>query len=69
MTKVLEEARVVIVGSQCPGVVEACRMAAAATMEEALALAAGELGLDLDVLIVPHAFLTLPVISGAPPDE
>jgi hypothetical protein len=34
-------------------------------MEEALALAARELGDDLDVLIVPHALLILPVVSEA----
>ena len=64
MAKVLEEARVVIVGSECPDVVAACKMTPAATMEEALALAARELGPDLDVLIVPHALLTLPVVQG-----
>ena len=64
MAKVLEEARVVIVGSECPDVVAACKMTPAATMEEALALAARELGPDLDVLIVPHALLTLPVVTG-----
>ena len=64
MAKVLEQARVVIVGSECPDVVAACKMIPAATMEEALALAARELGPDLDVLIVPHALLTLPVVTG-----
>ena len=63
MAKVLEQARVVIVGSECPDVVTACKMTAAATMGEALALAARELGPDLDVLIVPHALLTLPVVQ------
>jgi nickel-dependent lactate racemase len=64
MAKVLEEARVVVVGSECPDAVAACKMTPAATMEEALALAAGELGEALDVLIVLHALLTLPVIVG-----
>jgi nickel-dependent lactate racemase len=63
MAKVLEQARVVIVGSEHPEVVEACKMTPAATMEEALALAAQELGEELDVLIVPHALLTLPVVE------
>ena len=63
MAKVLEEARVVIVGSEHPEVVAACKMTPAATMEEALALAARELGDELDVLIVPHALLTLPVTN------
>ena len=53
-----------------PDVVEACKMTPAATMDEALALAARELGDEadkqhpLDVLIVPHAMLTLPVVGG-----
>lgn len=64
MAKVLEEARVVIVGSECPEVVSACKMTPAATMGEALEMAARELGGDLDVLIVPHALLTLPVVTG-----
>jgi len=62
MAKVLEQAQVVIVGSEHPDVVAACKMTPAATMEEALALAASELGDDLNVLIVPHALLTLPVV-------
>ena len=64
MAKVLEGARVVIVGSERPDVVAACKMTPAATMEEALALAARELGEALDVLVVPHALLTLPVVGG-----
>lgn len=65
MAKVLEQARVVIVGSERPEIVAACKMTPAATIEEALALAARELGSNLDVLIVPHALLTLPVVSGS----
>jgi nickel-dependent lactate racemase len=63
MAKVLEQARVVIVGSEYPDVVAACKMIPAATMEEALSLAARELGEKLDVLVVPHALLTLPVVT------
>ncbi|MDY6878274.1 MAG: nickel-dependent lactate racemase [Chloroflexota bacterium] len=63
MAKVLEEAQVVIVGSECPDAVAACKMIPAATVAEALTLAARELGNDLDVLIVPHALLTLPVVG------
>ena len=63
MAKVLEQARVVIVGSECPDVVAACKMIPAATMSEALALAAADLGPQLDVLVVPHALLTLPVVA------
>ncbi|MBN1178929.1 MAG: nickel-dependent lactate racemase [Anaerolineae bacterium] len=63
MAKVLEETRVVIVGSERPDVVRDCKMIPVETMAEALALAAQELGAELDVLIVPHALLTLPVVQ------
>jgi nickel-dependent lactate racemase len=64
MAKVLEGARVVFVGSECPDLIKACKMDVAPTMEEALALAASELGDELEVLIVPHAMQTLPVVGG-----
>jgi nickel-dependent lactate racemase len=67
MAKVLEEARVVIVGSRCPKVVSACHMTPAGTIEEGLALAARELGDELEVLVVPHALLTLPVVDSREP--
>ena len=63
MAKVLEESNVVIVGSECPDLVAACKMIPATTMEEALELAASKLGPACDVLIVPHAMLTLPVLQ------
>jgi nickel-dependent lactate racemase len=63
LAMVLEGARVVIVGSEHPDVVAACKMTPATTMEKALALAADELGDRLDVLVVPHALLTLPVVQ------
>ena len=63
MAKVLEQARVVIVGSQCPELVRDCKMIPAPTIEQALEIAQRDLGANLDVLIVPHAMLTLPVIS------
>ena len=63
MAKVLENTHVIIVGSECPDLVAACKMIPAASMEEALALAAKELGPACQVLVVPHAMLTLPVIQ------
>jgi nickel-dependent lactate racemase len=62
MAKVLEKNKVVIVGSECPDLVAECKMIPAASMEEALALATKETGTDCQVLVVPHALLTLPVI-------
>ncbi|MFC1642665.1 nickel-dependent lactate racemase [Myxococcota bacterium] len=64
MAKVLEQARVIIVGSDCPEVVAACKMTPVDTVDAALGLAAAELGSNLDVLVVPHALLTLPVVAG-----
>jgi nickel-dependent lactate racemase len=65
MAKVLEQNKVIVVGSEHPEIVSACKMIAAETMHGALAVAAEDLGAELEVLIVPHALLTLPVV-GAP---
>jgi len=63
VAKVLEETRIIIVGSEHPDIVAACKMIPAATMDEALEIVTRDLGPDLDVLIVPHALLTLPVVT------
>jgi len=63
MAKVLEKARVVIVGSECPDLVAACKMIPASNMQQALDMATRETGKNCAVLIVPHAMLTLPVIQ------
>jgi nickel-dependent lactate racemase len=63
MAKVLEQSRVIIVGSECPELVAACKMIPASSMEEAFRIASGELGSRCEVLIVPHALLTLPVVQ------
>jgi nickel-dependent lactate racemase len=68
MAKVLEQAHVIIVGSECPDLVAACKMIPAATMEAALALAMNDLGPSCDVLVVPHALLTLPVVCPDRPE-
>jgi len=63
MAKVLEQTKVIIVGSECPHLVAACKMIPAASMDEALELAAQHLGPARRGLFVPHALLTLPVIQ------
>jgi hypothetical protein len=63
MAKVLEHSKVVVVGSECPDIVAACKMIPAANMDEAIRMAARERGISCDVLIVPHALLTLPVVT------
>jgi lactate racemase len=63
MAKVLEKSKVIIVASECPEIVAACKMIPAATMDEAIQIASKERGFSCDVLIVPHAMLTLPVVQ------
>jgi len=64
LAKVLEQSQIVIVGSEYPDLVSDCKMIPAATMDEALALAQQNLGRNCQVLIVPHAMLTLPVVQS-----
>lgn len=63
MAKVLEQNQVIMVGSECPELVAACKMIPAATMDQAFAIASSQLGSECQVLMVPHALLTLPVIG------
>jgi hypothetical protein len=65
MAKVLEEANVIIVGSEYPDIVTDCKMTPAATMADAFDMITRDMGDNLDVLIVPHALLTLPVVSAS----
>lgn len=67
LAKVLEHTRIVIVGSEYPDLVSDCKMIPAATMEDALTLAEHSRGKPSQVLIVPHAMLTLPVIQTSAP--
>ena len=64
VAQVLLKNTVIIVGSECPEAVRACKMIPAATMQEAVAVARGIVGDSASALIVPHALQTLPVISG-----
>ncbi|TET33680.1 MAG: nickel-dependent lactate racemase [Anaerolineales bacterium] len=63
LAKVLEKARIIIVGSDYPDLVSDCKMIPAKTMAEALSIAEQDLGRSCNVLLVPHAMLTLPVIQ------
>ena len=64
LAKVLEKSQIVIVGSQTPGIVADCKMIPAETMQEALVLAEERFGRSCQVLIVPYAMHTLPVIQN-----
>jgi nickel-dependent lactate racemase len=64
MAKVMEVNPVVIVGAEYPDVVKDTKMVPAKTMREALEFAISHIGRpDLDVLIIPHALLTLPYVQ------
>jgi nickel-dependent lactate racemase len=63
MAKVLEQTDVIIVGSETPEIVRDAKMIPAADVDEAFRIAADKLGSNLDVLIVPHALLTLPIVQ------
>jgi nickel-dependent lactate racemase len=63
MAKVLEQNSVVIVGAEDPDLVRSAKFLTAPTMEAAFAMASDKLGDGLDVLVVPHALLTLPIVQ------
>jgi len=65
MAKLLAECEVVIVGAECPEVVRQAKMTPLSDMAAALTYLADRCGRNADVLIVPHALLTLPVVHGA----
>jgi nickel-dependent lactate racemase len=65
MAKVLEQSDVIIVGSETPEIVREAKMIPAADMDEAFRIVADQLGPNLEVLIVPHALLTLPIVQPA----
>lgn len=65
MAKVLEKSCVIVVGSETPDVVQQVHMIPAVDMDEAFRIAVEKIGrTDLDVLIVPHALLTLPIVTN-----
>ncbi|HFD39328.1 MAG TPA: nickel-dependent lactate racemase [Anaerolineae bacterium] len=64
MAKVLEQNEVIIVGAQDPDLIRSARFQAAPTMEAAFEMVGKKLGDALDVLVVPHALLTLPIVQA-----
>ncbi len=63
VAKVLQHCAILVVGAQDPDLVRRAHMLATDTMAEALAVVAARCGPEADVLIVPHATLTLPVVG------
>lgn len=64
MAKVLEQNDVIVVGCEDPKIVLDAKMTPATDMKEAFGIAKRKLGSELDVLIVPHALLTLPIVQS-----
>jgi nickel-dependent lactate racemase len=65
MAKVLEKTHVIVAGAKTPEIVASLKMIPARDMTEAFQIAADIWGRqDLEVLIVPHAMQTLPVVSA-----
>ena len=64
MAKVLEQNDVIIVGAQDPELIRSAKFLTAPTVEAAFCLVADRLGGNLDLLVVPHALLTLPIVQG-----
>ena len=63
MAKVMSEVKVVIAGAEDPETIRKTKFEYAATVETALEEAQKNLGHPIDVLVVPHALLTLPYLS------
>ena len=62
LAQVLLKHTVIIVGSEHPDLVRACKMTSAATMDEAVTIARGVVGDHASALVIPHALQTLPVV-------
>jgi lactate racemase len=64
MAKVLEQSQVLFVGAEDPALIRSAKFLAAPTMEAAFGIVADSLGPNLEVLVVPHALLTLPIVES-----
>ena len=63
MAKVLEQNEAIIVGAEDPELIQSAKFLSEPTMDDAFRAVSRRLGDDLDVLIVPHALLTLPIVQ------
>jgi nickel-dependent lactate racemase len=64
MAKVLQECQVIIVGSKYPHLAREMKMIPAADMGEALSFVQEKHGSEADILIVPQALHTLPIVRA-----
>ena len=63
LAQVMLNHEVVVAGSQCPQVVEACHLTAAASLDEAIEHARQRLSTRAQVLYLPHPLQTIPSIT------
>ena len=63
MANVLNYCKVIIVGSKNPQIIQAAKMISASTMSDAFELIQKDLGKNLDVILLPNALTTLPIIK------
>jgi len=63
LAQVLLNYEVIVAGSECPQVVEACHLVAASSLDEAIEHARRRLGATAQVLYLPHPMQTIPTIT------
>jgi nickel-dependent lactate racemase len=63
VAKVLQECEIVVVGSKAPRLIEETKMRPAVDMIEAFRFVEEKHGRDGDVLVIPHALHTVPVVG------
>ncbi len=63
VARAMSDVEFVVAGALYPEVVRDCKMTPVDTLEEGLAYARRKLGRDLDVVVVPHALQTLPILN------
>lgn len=63
MANVLNYCKVIIVGSKKPQIICDAKMISASTMSDAFELIQKDLGKNLDILLLPNALTTLPIIK------
>jgi len=71
MARVLDDVSVIVAGTEHPDVVRAVGFVPATDLDQALAMAIARVGTPATALVVPHALLTLPIVTpppGASPD-
>jgi nickel-dependent lactate racemase len=64
MANVLSDVTVIVAGVECPAEAKAVGFVPAADIDEALRIAVEKVGVPAKAIVVPHALLTLPIVSA-----